>query len=150
MSTHPRSKKRGRWIDITFIIIILALSSLMVFLLMLPNPAKKEKIVVSANLPTVPKEEINESDSVYPGIRIITETSNDEKTPYAIQYPQSNVPEFNDIIKAYTNNIKTLYLNETNYLTESNIHRSSELNISFEVFQHTTGYYSFVYSFIHE
>ena len=43
MSTHPRSKKRGRWIDITFIITILALSSLMVFLLMLPNPAKKEK-----------------------------------------------------------------------------------------------------------
>ncbi|SES01455.1 polysaccharide deacetylase family protein [Psychrobacillus sp. OK032] len=144
MSTHPRSKKRGRWIDITFIIIILALSSLMFFLLMLSNPAKKEKEVVSANLPTNSKEQINQSDSVYPGIRIITETSNDEKTPYAIQYPQSNVPEFNDIVKAYTNNMKTLYLNETDYLNESNIHRSGELNISFEVFQHTTGYYSFV------
>lgn len=144
MSTHPRSKKRGRWIDMTFIIIILALSSLMVFLLMLPNSAKKEKELVSANLPAVPKEQINESDSVYPGIRIITETSNDKKTPYAIQFPQSNVPEFNDLVKAYTNNLKTLYLKETADLTEPNIHRSGELNISFEVFQHTTGYYSFV------
>lgn len=144
MSTHPRSKKRGRWIDITFIIIILTLSSLMVFLLMLPNPAKKEKEVVSANLQTVPKEQINESDSVYPGIRIITETSNDKKTPYAIQFPQSNVPEFNNLVKTYTNNLKTLYLKETDDLPKSTIHRSGELNISFEVFQHTTGYYSFV------
>ncbi|MFJ8065936.1 polysaccharide deacetylase family protein [Psychrobacillus sp. NPDC096426] len=144
MSTHPKSKKRRRWIDITFIFTILTLSSLMIFLLMLLNPAKKEKVVVSANFPTVPKEQINESDSAYPGIRIITETSNDKKTPYAIQFPQSNVPEFNDIVKAYTNNIKTLYLNETNYLTESNMYRKGELNISFEVFQHTTGYYSFV------
>ena len=144
MSTHPRSKKRGRWIDITFIITILALSSLTIFLLTLPNPAKKEKEVVSANFPTEPKEQINESDSVYPGIRIITETSNDEKTPYAIQFPQSNVPEFNNLVKTYTNNLKTLYLKEADSLSESNIHSSGELNISFEVFQHTTGYYSFV------
>ncbi|TQR14084.1 polysaccharide deacetylase family protein [Psychrobacillus soli] len=142
MPAHPRSQKRGRWIDITFIITILALSSLMVFLLLLPNLAKKE--VVSANLPTVSKEQINESDSVYPGIRIITETSNDEKTPYAIQFPQSNVPEFNDIVKSYTKDLKALYLNETDYLNESNMHRHGELNISFEVLQHTTGYYSFV------
>lgn len=144
MSTHPRSRKRGRWIDITFIITILALSSLTIFLLTLPNPAKKEKEVVSANFPTEPKEQINESDSVYPGIRIITETSNDEKTPYAIQFPQSNVPEFNNLVKTYTNNLKTLYLKEADSLSESNIHSSGELNISFEVFQHTTGYYSFV------
>ncbi|MFJ5769411.1 polysaccharide deacetylase family protein [Psychrobacillus sp. NPDC093180] len=144
MSAHSKSKKRGRWIDITFIIIILTLSSLMVFLLMLPNPAKKEKEVVSANTPTIPKEQINESDSVYPGIRIITEMSNDEKTPYAIQFPQSNVPEFNDTVRAYTNQIKTSYLNQKDDLTDSNIHPSGELNISFEVFQHTTGYYSFV------
>lgn len=144
MSTHPRFQKKGRWIDITFIITILALSSLTVFLLTLPDPAKKEKEVVSANLPTVPKEQINESDSVYPGIRIITETSNDEKTPYAIQFPQSNVPQFNDLVKTYTNNLKKLYLKETDDLPKSNIHRSGELNISFEVFQHTTGYYSFV------
>lgn len=144
MSAHSRSKKRGRWIDITFIIIILTLSSLMVFLLMLPNPAKKEKEVVSASPPTIPKEQVNESDSVYPGIRIITEMSNDEKTPYAIQFPQSNVPEFNDTVRAYTNQLKASYLNQKEDLTDSNIHPSGELNISFEVFQHTTGYYSFV------
>lgn len=145
MSTHhPRPKKRRRWIDITFILAFLSLISLMFFLLMLPNSAEKEIEIVTATLPTFSEEQINESDSAYPGIRIITETSNDERTPYAIQFPQSNVPDFNEIVKAYIHNLKTMYLNETAYIQESSVHRKGELNISFEVFQHINGYYSFI------
>lgn len=144
MSAHPRPKKRGRWIDITFIIAILSLTGLTLFLLLFSNVVKKEKEEIITHHSASSKEEINESDSVYPGIRIITETSNDTKKPYAIQFPQSNVPEFNKIVKAYTSNLKTMYLNETANLKESNVKRKGELNISFEVFQHTTGYYSFV------
>ncbi|TQR20406.1 polysaccharide deacetylase family protein [Psychrobacillus vulpis] len=145
MSTNTRSRKRGRWIDITFIVAIVLLSSLMAFLLLLPTSAKQEEKMVNASPPNESKEEINESDSAYEGIRIITETSNDEFTPYAIQYPQSDVPSFNEIVKAYTQKIKTLYLEETNYINETNKHVKGELNISFEVFQHPTGYYSFVF-----
>lgn len=143
MSINPRSRKRSHWIDIMFIVSIILLSSLMAFLLLVSTPSKKE-IQVSSNHSPKALEEVNESESVYPGIRIITETSNDTNTPFAIQYPQSDVPSFNKIVKGYTQNLKTLYLEDTKYLSETKKHTKGELNISFEVFQHNSGYYSFV------
>ncbi|WP_391207190.1 polysaccharide deacetylase family protein [Psychrobacillus sp. L4] len=144
MSLNPRSSKRSRWIDIMFIVAILSLSSLIAFLLWIPNSSKKQENNITANQPIRAAEEVNEKASVYPGIRIITETSNDVFTPFAIQYPQSDVPSFNKIVKEYTQNFKTLYLDETKYFGETKKHTKSELNISFEVFQNTTGDYSFV------
>lgn len=140
MSRHPRSRKRNYWIDSIFIVAIVLLSSFTAFLFFVPTSATKQENTSTNKV----KEEVNESESVYPGIRIITETSNEAKTPYAIQYPQSNVPSFNQTMKAYTKELKTLYLEETNYLSETNRHLTGELNISFEVFKHPTGYYSFV------
>lgn len=127
-----------------FIAAILLLSSLMTFLLLIPSTEKKQESVLSASESPQAKEEINESDSVYPGIRIVTETSNDKRAPYAIQYPQSNVPSFNEIVTKYTEKLKTIYLQETKYANEAKKYTKGELNISFEVFQHSTGYYSFV------
>lgn len=144
MATNSGSRKRNRWIDFIFIITILFLSSLTAFLLLHPTFAKKQESSVTGSQQPKNNEEINESDSAYPGIRITTETSNDENSPYAIQYPQSDVLSFNKIVNAYTQKLKTLYLEETNYLRESNKNNRGELNISFEVFQHSTGYYSFV------
>ncbi|WP_342598167.1 polysaccharide deacetylase family protein [Psychrobacillus sp. FSL H8-0483] len=144
MSISPRSRKRSHWIDILCIVAIILLSSLIVFLLLKSTSTKQQGIVASSKQSSEAKEKIKESNSVYPGIRIITETSNEKKAPYAIQYPQSNVQSFNEIVKTYTQKLKTLYLEETKYINETNKHNKGELNISFEVFQHSTGYYSFV------
>lgn len=144
MSTHAKPPKKGRWIDIAFITAIISLSSLVAILLFFSTSNKSEREIGTASPPDKTKEEINESDSVYPGVRIITETSNDEFSPFAIQYPQSNVPSFNEKVKTYTQQLKTLYLEETKYIRETKKYNKGELNISFEVFQHPTGYYSFV------
>ncbi|WP_313894232.1 polysaccharide deacetylase family protein [Psychrobacillus sp.] len=144
MSTHTKPPKRGRWIDIAFITAIISLSSLVAILLFFSTSNKSDKEIGTASPPDKTKEEVNESESVYPGIRIVTETSNDEYSPFAIQYPQSNVPSFNEKVKTYTQQLKTLYLEETKYIRETSKYNKGELNISFEVFPHPTGYYSFV------
>lgn len=79
MSISPRSRKRSHWIDILCIVAIILLSSLIVFLLLKSTSTKQQGIVASSKQSSEAKEKIKESNSVYPGIRIITETSNEKK-----------------------------------------------------------------------
>ncbi len=88
---------------------------------------------------------IDEADSSFSGIKIITEISNDVKIPFAIQYPKSNHTAFNDKIKKHIKGIKHDHL--TNVATYKQKHKNftNELNISFETFEHPNGTYSFVF-----
>lgn len=86
---------------------------------------------------------IDEVDSNFAGIKIVTEISNDSNAPFAIQYPQSQHIQFNDIVKKYIKGIKYNYLTEIAANKQHNNDLTSELNISFETFEHN-GIYSFV------
>ena len=109
--TRTHRKRRSTWIDITFSIAIIALTMAAIYLISLnngkavasPSPSKTQTADPS---PVV----IDTIDSSYPGIKIITETSNDEYSPYAIQYPQSLHSAFNDAIAGYISHTKQSYL----------------------------------------
>ena len=58
-----------------------------------------DKKLAATSTPVV----VDTIDSHYPGIKIITETSNDLYTPFAIQYPQSLHSSFNEAISTIHN-----------------------------------------------
>ncbi|MDS9471700.1 polysaccharide deacetylase family protein [Sporosarcina pasteurii] len=86
---------------------------------------------------------IDEIESNFSGIKIVTEISNDLSAPFAIQYPQSKHIQFNDEVKKYIKTIKYNYLTDIATYKKSQKEFTSELNISFETFEHN-GIYSFV------
>ncbi len=136
-------KRRSTWIDITFSIAIIALTVAAIYLVSLSNkneaasPPKKQ---TAAPNPVV----VDTIDSNYPGIKIITETSNETYSPFAIQYPQSLHSEFNDKISAYITKAKRNYLTTMEKNRELANDYMGELNISFETLSHHSGNYSFV------
>lgn len=101
----------------------------------------------SSPVPIDPKEissTIDEIESNFSGIKIVTEISNDAHTPFAIQYPQSAHMTFNDQLKKYIERLKYDYLTMIAEYKQQQDEVQSELNISFETFQHPNGMYSFV------
>ena len=142
MPIKTRSSKRGRWIEVSLFIAIILLGSLTALLFWLSSLTSPG--FVDASKLDETKVNINESESIYPGIRIITETSNDKYFPYTIQYPQSNVLSFNENVKAYTQKLKTIYLEEKKYINKKDKNVKNEFNVSFDVYQNANEYYSFV------
>ncbi len=85
---------------------------------------------------------LSTESSAFPGIRIVTDVSNDKRTPFAIHYPQTENNVFNDAVIKYITDSKENYLSEM----KKNDTKSAmgELNISFETFPYHKQYYSFV------
>ncbi|MFJ7934900.1 polysaccharide deacetylase family protein [Sporosarcina sp. NPDC096371] len=136
-------KRRSTWIDITFSFAIIALTVAAIYLISLNNKseiASPPKTQAAAPTPVV----VDTIDSSYPGIKIITETSNDTYSPFAIQYPQSSHNTFNDAISAYISQAKQSYLTALEKNREQSTNHKGELNISFETLSHHSGNYSFV------
>ncbi|MFC5604375.1 polysaccharide deacetylase family protein [Sporosarcina koreensis] len=143
---RKRHKARSVWIDITFSLAIILLTLSAIFLVFMTEtgqtasqPDKKE----SSGAPTAPIE-TEEIDSNYPGIKIITKTSNDKNAPFAIQYPQTIHNTFNTEVKKYIDEVEASYLEtmiEKKRLGETT---TGELNISYETLPHSSGNYSFV------
>lgn len=141
---RKRHKARSVWIDITFSIAIILLTSSAIFLVFMTEdshsasqPDKKEPI---ASLPV----ETEQMDSNYPGITIITKTSNDKNAPFAIQYPQSIHSNFNMEVKDYIDEVQADYLESIIEKKRHDEKATGELNVSYETLPHTSGNYSFV------
>ncbi|WP_255428629.1 polysaccharide deacetylase family protein [Sporosarcina sp. resist] len=135
-------KRRSSWIDITFSIAIIALTVSAIYLI--SQTTKNE----ASSLPEKNKAStsvvIDTIDSHYPGIKIITETSNDTYIPFAIQYPQSLHSPFNEAISKYITTAKQNYLTTMAENKKNGSKFTGELNISFETLSHYSGNYSFV------
>lgn len=137
-------KRRSFWIDMTFSIAIITLTVAAIYLITL---ASKNETAASGgkNSGATPSPiTIDTTDSNYPGIKIITEISNDSFAPFAIQYPQSTHSHFNEEISAYIKKAKQDYLAKMNESKQRNGELSGELNISFETLLHHSDHYSFV------
>ncbi len=139
-NTHR--KRRSAWIDVTFSIAIIALTVSAIYLI--SQTTKNEASSLPEKKQAAASVVIDTIDSNYPGIKIITETSNDAYIPFAIQYPQSLHSPFNEAISKYITTAKQNYLTtmEENKKTSSEF--TGELNISFETLSHHSGNYSFV------
>ncbi|GKV66450.1 MULTISPECIES: polysaccharide deacetylase family protein [Sporosarcina] len=135
-----RRKRRSLWIDVAFSSAIMAMTAFA--LLLIFNTSDSSTSASPNKIKEEPKPEvlINSSDSNFPGIKIVTETTNDPKQPFAIQYPQSEYEEFNSRILEYIDQWKTRYFEND----ENQDASAKELNISFETVQNQSGNYSFV------
>ena len=141
---RKRTKLRSVWIDITFSIAIVLLTLAAIYLVFntengrtASHPERKETI-------SSPPVETEQLDSNYPGIKIITKISNDENTPFAIQYPQSIHNAFNTEVKEYIDEAQARYFEMIYEKKQVNHNTTGELNISYETLPHTSGNYSFV------
>lgn len=136
-------RKRSIWIDIAFSTAIMSMTA--IALLVIFNFSDDSSNASSEVEPAEPEIVVNSADSSFPGIKIVTEMSNDPKAPFAIQYPQSEYEEFNHLVKEYIEEAKEAYLSSAAG-KQNNKTPVKELNISFETMQHSTGTYSFVLS----
>ncbi len=141
---RKRTKLRSIWIDITFSISIILLTLAAIYLVFnnensqTDSPPDKKEMIASSPVET---EQI---DSNYPGIKIITKTSNDKNAPFAIQYPQSIHNFFNTEVKTYIEEAQADYLELLYEKKQVDQNITGELNISYETLPHTSGNYSFV------
>lgn len=140
---RPRRKARSAWIDIIFSVAILSLTAFAVFLFMKPTDHQSNASGKKEEHRPVPVI-VDQIASNYPGIKIIIETSNDKRTPFAIQYPQSIHSEFNEEVTKYITDIREQYINDSEKKTAKNDDVTGELNIAFETLLHHSGNYSFV------
>ena len=136
------NKQRGPWIEVACIGIIALLS--MSFILLSSSTKSNANQTSSNGKSTEITKEDSTKESAFPGILIKTEVSNDEYSPYSIQYPHSKVEAFNVHIKKYIDEQLDTYLiaMQENKRIGSKI--PGELNIAFETFPHTSGSFSFV------
>lgn len=138
------NKRRASWIDIllTFSIFTLIVGGGYLLFSSKNNethsPSKNKGHTASAS------STVDTIASNYPGIKIITEISNDSEIPFAIQYPQSTHETFNKKIKSYIKKVKNSYLTEITEYKQVGGEITGELNISFETYVHHSGLYSFV------
>ncbi|MBB4824207.1 peptidoglycan/xylan/chitin deacetylase (PgdA/CDA1 family) [Sporosarcina luteola] len=136
-----RKPRRKVWIDFAFSIAIITLTIAAIFIVSSPGHKKEQKNNSTNATASVSIESI---ESTYPGIKIVTEMSNDKKAPYAIQYPQSTHNQFNEEVLSYINNERSHFLKRMDQLSKVKKDPTGELNISFKTMQHKSGHYSFV------
>ena len=146
MKKTKRKFRFNIWIDITFSIAIILLT-LSAILLLFSSEQKQEATEMPERdktnaSPTVLVEKIN---SNYPGVKIVTKTSNDRNAPFAIQYPQSLHNSFNEEIVDYIKKAQTNYIDLINKERTFDENVIGELNIAFETITHHSGNYSFVF-----
>ena len=132
-------KCRSFWIDVTFSIVIIALTVSAISLISLTTKKETASLPENNQATTQAPVVVDTTDSNYPDIKIITETSNDLYTPFSIQYPQSLHSPFNKAIASYIKDAKQGYLTKHN---GSKLKR--KMNISLEILSQRSGNYSFV------
>ncbi|MEG0471253.1 MAG: polysaccharide deacetylase family protein [Solibacillus sp.] len=133
-------KKRGPWIDLLLIGAILILGGAIVYLTNL-----NETSIFQKNQNTASREitsDISEAESTFSGVKIITDISNDEKMPFAIQYPLTNFDTLNETITTYIDDSKEYYISMMRLQKDVKEH-TGELNIRLDTYQYDH-YYSFV------
>lgn len=136
----PHRKRRGLWIDLLLVATIALLGSIVIYLTVLSD----DPIFPNADNLTAEAtpSNISEEPSIFPGVRIVTDISNDEKMPFAIQYPLTDYEAFNETILTYINEAKDYYIGMMRL--QQNVHDlTGELNISLETYEYNH-YYSFV------
>ena len=138
------NKHHSPSIDIIASIVVLSLVVVSIFLFISISKEKLKPPLAPKSTKVLASTVTDSIDSKYPGIKIVTEVSNDESAPFALQFPQSVHSSFNEKVNTYIKDAKDNYLNELMENKHLDGDFSGELNISFETFSHHSGMYSFV------
>lgn len=142
-----RFKKRGPWIDLVLITSILSLIGVILFFTLINDDFSLRDNEANAAHSSIDSS-VTEEKSTFPGIRIISDISNDPTLPFALQYPQTNDALFNSMIEEYITSSKKNYINAMRLekKTRKDEALSGELNIHFDTYQYDEVYYSFVFT----
>ncbi|MFY0741292.1 polysaccharide deacetylase family protein [Solibacillus silvestris] len=136
--TNPYRKRRGPWIDLTLIGAIGFLGAIIVFLTFLSD----DPIFPHSDKTSAKEHTITEEASKFPGIKIVTDRSDNKKMPYTVQYPLTEYEAFNKEITTYIEQSKQYYINMMRLQQETK-KLTGDLTITVETFEHDH-YYSFV------
>lgn len=108
---QERRRRRGPIIDFLLLGLIVTLTTIILVIILSKDEFKFQKINASKETDT---ESVNSNlsteSSAFPGIRIVTDVSNDHRTPFAIHYPQTDNDAFNDAVLQYISDSKENYL----------------------------------------
>ena len=133
--TNPYRKRRGPWIDLLLICAIGFLGAIIIFLTFISdNPIFPRSDKTSAKEQTVTEEA-----SEFPGVKIVSDRSDDKKMPYAVQYPLTENEAFNKAVTTYIEQSKQYYIS----MMRLQQNKTGNLTITVETFEHDH-YYSFV------
>lgn len=135
--TNPYRKQRGPWIDLFLIGSIIFLGAIIVYLTVLSD----EPIFPIRDEISAKEQTITEETSAFPGVKIVTDISEDKKMPYSIQYPQTEYEAFNKAVTTYIEQSKQYYISMMRL--QQNFKKTGELTITVETFEYDH-YYSFV------
>ncbi len=130
-------------IDFLLIGLIITLTTIILVIILSKDDFQFQKI--SASKETFShsiKSNLSTESSTFPGIRIVTDVSNDKRTPFAIHYPETDNKAFNDAVLQYITDSKENYLSSMKKNKDKEV--MGELNISLETFPYQKHYYSFV------
>lgn len=136
--TNPYRKRRGPWIDLLLIGAIGFLGAIIVFLTFLSD----DPIFQPSDKTSAKEHTITEEASKFPGVKIVTDRSDDKKMPYTIQYPLTEYEAFNNAVTTYIEQSKQYYISMMR-LQQDSKKLTGDLTITVETFEHDH-YYSFV------
>ena len=137
-------KKRNTLVDV---ILLTAIFSAFLGIIFIAFFHSKEETIKQGNTNTftIPKSETSEMESPFSNIKIITDVSNDDYAPFAIQYPFTLHENVNEVVTAFITEEKNTYIQKMRLKKDDiTVDASGELNISFEIFQHKENFYSFL------
>ena len=138
-------KNRNFLLDVILLTAIFSVFLAIIFITFFHN--NEEEVVKSGhtNTFTIPKSETSQTDSPFTNIKIITDVSNDDYAPFAIQYPSTAHDNLNEVITAFIEEEKNTYIQKMRLKKdEIKVGTSGELNISFEIFPYNEDFYSFL------
>lgn len=108
---QERRKRRGPIIDFLLLSLIVTLTTVILFIILSKDEFKFQKISASKESETESvNSHLSTESSAFPGIRIVTDVSNDKRTPFAIHYPQTDNEVLNDAVLQYISDSKENYL----------------------------------------
>ena len=136
--TNPYRKRRGPWIDLLLIGAIGFLGAIIVFLTFISD----DPIFRQTDKTSAKEHTITEEASKFPGIKIVTDQSDDKKMPYTVQYPLTEYEAFNSAVTTYIEQSKQYYISMMR-LQQDSKKLTGDLTITVETFEHDH-YYSFV------
>ena len=145
---HEKSKKRSIIIDTILLTAIFSIFLTIIFITFFEKQTVEKHTVDNQSnsvVFSVPESETSETSSSYSHIKIVTDVSNDQYVPFAIQYPTTSHAHINKQIVATVNAEKERYIKDMKSL-HANYDKSiaGELNISFEMYEFDQKYYSFL------
>ena len=129
-------------IDFLLIGLIVTLISIILVIILSKDDFKFQKISASKDTNSEATSNLSTENSAFPGIQIVSDVSNDKRTPFAVHYPQTESKVFNDAVLQYIVDAKENYFSSMK--KNKNKEAQGELTINLETFPYHEHYYSFV------